>query len=208
MPQPQPTQRDSPPTLDFEIDDSLTPWNLPGADWISKHDKPWDALATGCVIINPQGNILLIQRASHDSLPNMWEIPGGAVDREDVTVFHGAARELWEEAGLVAKRFTHFVTEGPDREPGQTYTNRTGERRFCRFSFNVEVQSCEGVRLDPMEHQDYVWATEEEVRAQRIGDREVLVTNSGMLSLILEAFRLSREEAAKTMSSGSCNVSN
>lgn len=190
-------QRNSPPSIDFKIDDSLTPWNLPGAEWISKHNKPWDALATGCIVFNTSGKILIIQRASHDSMPNRWEIPGGAVDEGDATLFCGAARELWEEAGLTARRFTHIVTEGPDREPGQVYTNRTGQRTYCRFSFNVEVQSCDLVRLDPMEHQDYVWATEAEVRAQKIGNCEVPVTKTEMLSLVLEAFRL-RKGIAKT----------
>ncbi|KIW68763.1 hypothetical protein PV04_04685 [Phialophora macrospora] len=192
----QPTQHGSPPTFDFEIDDSLTPWNLPAKAWLTKHGKHWDGLATGSIVFNAQGQILIIQRASHDSMPNKWEIPGGAADEEDPTLFHSAARELWEEAGLIAKRFTHIVTEGPDREPGQVFTNRTGTRTFCRFSFQVEVEGCEHVRLDPMEHQDYLWATEDEIREQKTGDRELPITNSGVTSLILEAFRL-RGQMAK-----------
>lgn len=195
MSQSKPTPPNLPPAFDFEIDDSLTPWNLPGREWITKHNKHWDGLATGCIIFDPHGKVLVIQRASHDSMPNRWEVPGGAADEEDPTLFHGAARELWEEAGLIAKRFTRIVTEGPDREPGQVFPNSTGTRIFCRFSFIVEVESCEHVQIDPTEHQDYVWATEDEIRAQRIGDRELPVTNSRMLSLILEAFRLNRETA-------------
>jgi 8-oxo-dGTP pyrophosphatase MutT (NUDIX family) len=51
-----------------------------------------------------EDRLLLMQRAASDSLPLLWEVPGGALDPEDPTVLHGAARELWEEAGLATKK--------------------------------------------------------------------------------------------------------
>ena len=170
---------------------------MPAKNWLIEHrrDKEWDGLATANVVFNADGKVLLIQRADHDSMPNRWEIPGGAVDDEDPTILHGAARELWEESGLVAKRFTHVVTEGPDREPGQVFPNSTKTKTWCRFSFHVEVERCDVVKVDPHEHQDFVWASERDILEQKIGDRKLAITRESMTALILEAFRLRRKKA-------------
>jgi len=183
-------------TFAAEIDTSLTSWNLPAKEWLRKNSElstKVDGLATGNIVFNEEGKVLVIQRASTDSMPNKWEIPGGAVDDEDATVFAGSARELWEEAGLVAKRFNHIVTEGPDQAPGQVYPNSTRTKRWCRFSFDVQVESCEQVTLDPKEHQAFAWATEDQVRDQLIGDGQHPITNKHMQALILEAFSLKKE---------------
>ncbi len=192
-----PTTAPRPPAAisNFAIDPSVTAWNVPAREWLTRNNKDWDGLASGSVVFNRAGQVLLIQRASHDSMPNRWEIPGGAVDADDPTVLYGAARELWEEAGLVATRARHVVSEGPDRPPGHVFTNRTGKKFFCRFVFAVDVESCDEVRLDPNEHQDYAWVSEEEVRAQRIGDRDIPITHPTMRATILESFRLQREAA-------------
>lgn len=116
--------------------------------------------------------------------------PGGAADNEDPTIFHAAARELHEESGLIAKRFTHVVTQGADQEPGEVFRNRTKTKVFIRFTFHVEVEDCADVKLDPNEHQDFVWASEEEIRRQQIGDRQLSITRWTVQALFLEAFRL------------------
>ena len=160
--------------------------------WITKNqkDKELDGLATANVVFNPEGKVLVIQRASSDSMPNRWELPGGGADEEDPTVLYAAARELWEESSLVAKRFTHIVTEGPNREPGTVFPNSTKTKTWCRFTFLVEVESCNEVKLDPHEHQDFTWASEEEIRAQTMGDRQLTITTESAAAAIIEAFRL------------------
>ena len=193
MAQPQTTQAMMPPTFSFDVDEALHPWNMAPKQWLTKHNKDWDGLATGNVVFDPQGRVLVVQRAAHDSMQNKWEIPGGAADDEDPTLFHGAARELWEETGLIAKRFTHIVSEGPGTEPGQVFPNSTHTKTWCRFSFIVEAESCEDVKLNSNEHQDYTWATEDQIRTQKIGERELPITRVAMQSLILEAFRLRKE---------------
>ena len=44
-------------------------------------------------------------------MPLKWEVPGGAVDLEDETIRNSAARELWEEAGLVVRHFVRRIRE-------------------------------------------------------------------------------------------------
>ncbi|KAJ9641586.1 hypothetical protein H2204_002648 [Knufia peltigerae] len=186
------------PPFEFKVDESLSAWNMPANEWLLRHGKKssYSGLASGNIVFNGSGEVLVIQRASSDSMPNRWELPGGAVnDDEDSTFFHGAARELWEETGLRARHFTHVVTEGPGREPGQVYPNSTGTKIWCRFSFIVDVESCENIALDPTEHQNFAWATEDEIRDQKIGDGNHSVTNQGLVSLILEAFRVRRGKA-------------
>lgn len=146
-----------------------------------------------------QPRILLIQRAAHDSWPHRWEIPGGACDPEDASMLDSVARELWEEAGLTASRIGPLV--GGTKH---MFVTRTGNL-VCRFSFLVDVhrESGEGgeeaggggggglqVKLDPNEHQAFVWATEEEVAAGRAGEVELVFTNQQTRDGVLEAFRV------------------
>ena len=48
----------------------------------------------------PDGRVLLVRRASWDTLPGLWELPGGKIDRGE-KVTRGLARELEEETGLM-----------------------------------------------------------------------------------------------------------
>ncbi|KAF7564049.1 hypothetical protein G7046_g87 [Stylonectria norvegica] len=191
MAQGQNTPPTYPPEFSFTFDDSVSEWNVPAQTWLTTKQKTWDAIACGAVVFDPQGRVLLVQRAAHDSLPNLWEVPGGAVDKEDATILFGCARELWEESGLVARHIAGVTSEGPGLAPGTVFPNRNGTRFFCKFSFVVEVD--EGpVRLDPNEHQDWVWATEEEVTAEVQAGRKIPLTHPQMTRLVLEAFRLRR----------------
>ncbi|KAK3689469.1 NUDIX hydrolase domain-like protein [Podospora appendiculata] len=186
---------------DFEIAASLAEFTMPAAKWLTRNatklqeaNLKLNGLATGVVVFNPAGKVLLVQRASHDSMPDRWEIPGGAVDDDDTTIVHGAARELREEAGLVARRFGPPVTGFGDGTDLHVFPNRNATRWFCRFVFIADVVDCEAVRLDPNEHQDFVWAREDEVRGQRVGGRDIPITHETMRAIILKAFRL-REQA-------------
>lgn len=184
---------------------------------MARHNKDYSGVVVSAVVFDGEGRVLLIQRAAHDSMPNLWEVPGGGADQEDGdsddegeggskgTLLRATARELWEEAGLIATRFTHVVpqpaeappkgsTEAPRAacagHPGSTFTNRRGTGVYVRFTFHVQAQSCDVV-LDPEEHQAYVWATEDEVRRGVMADgRAIPATVAATRAVILEAFRL------------------
>ena len=190
------------PQRKFTIAPTLEPWSISAREYIMFHQKvqEWNAIGTASVVFDPFGKVLLIQRAKHDSFPNKWELPGGAADWEDPSLLHAAARELWEESGLFAKGFTHVVTEGPGREPGFVFSSRSKTETYCRFTFQVEVEDCDAVKLDPNEHQDFVWASEDEVRDQKVGERELPITTESMAAVVLEAFKLRKEKIGASAS--------
>jgi 8-oxo-dGTP pyrophosphatase MutT (NUDIX family) len=122
----------APPNFTFTFDPTLAEFNVPAAQYLATHLSPkLDGISTGVVVFRPvcsspkfnhkeeeqkkeEKKPLLVQRAPHDSMPLKCEVPGGAVDLENDTILHGAARELWEEAELVVRRFVRRIREGEE----------------------------------------------------------------------------------------------
>lgn len=229
-----------PAVFKYTFDPSLEEFNVTPQQWLDNNDKHFQGIAVANVVFendtenNGEARVLLVQRAAHDSMPNRWEVTGGAAEEDVIegepvvsdeekkaraaavgehprnTILSGAARELWEEAGLVATHFTHLVpqpaeapvrgaTEAPppafSDHKGFIYTNRTGTVLYLRFAFHVLVESTAKVTLDPNEHQDYVWANEEEVRAGMTEEhKDIPATVPATRAYILEAFRLRKQQ--------------
>ena len=59
-----------------------------------------DLSVARALVEDDEGRVLLVRRASWDTLPGMWELPGGKVDRGE-RVMRALARELEEETGLM-----------------------------------------------------------------------------------------------------------
>ncbi|KAI2613189.1 NUDIX hydrolase domain-like protein [Hypoxylon fragiforme] len=165
----------------FTVAPSLAPFQLSMGKYLEAHPK-LEGVAVSAFVFNPEGKLLLVQRAAHDSLPSLWEIPGGACDFEDESLLHAVARELWEESGLRAKSIVSLVGE-----PLIFFLGR--QRRMCKYSFLTEVEDYE-VTLDPNEHQAYLWVTEEEARAHRCGDVKFKYTFKEQELAVYEAFEL------------------
>ncbi|KAL8391840.1 hypothetical protein RB595_002155 [Gaeumannomyces hyphopodioides] len=151
-------------------------------------------LATGAVVFNASRTaVLLVQRSASDSMPGLWETPGGGVDTDDATVLHAVARELWEEAGLRAKTIHRVVPCRGDGGDSDALTQVFPTRRgvvVAKFNFVVDVEDDGAVVLDPREHQDFVWATEEEcVRGAR-GEMQLPITTREQREVILNAWRI------------------
>ena len=122
-------------------------------------------------------------------MPGRWEVPGGGVDDDDESILHAVARELWEEAAISA------VSIGPLVGNPHFFFSRSG-KQICKFNFLVEAKSVEGrldVKLNPEEHQSFIWASEDEVRARKAGDVELEFTTTDLEATVLEAFRTRKE---------------
>lgn len=222
---PQPTSSNI--SFPFTIHPSSTPFAVPAAKYLSTFNAAQEDLnnlnfhtfvVTGALIFDRpiptrsntspstqkkelesfEPRILLLQRAATDTLPNLWEIPGGTCEDGDESILHAVAREVGEETGLMVS------SVGPCAGTGYSFVS-TGGRVVRKVNFLVEYQSGSGregeregeegleVRLDPDEHRDYVWATEEEVRAGRVGGVSLRFTMREQVDVVLEGFRVRRE---------------
>jgi SAM-dependent methyltransferase len=186
------------PTFNFNIHPLSSNFAVPYKTYLSKHHfiselvpvgiKP-KFVCTGAVVFDGSTipRILLVQRAASDSMPNLWEVPGGACDEEDPSILYGVARELWEEAGLKA------AIIGPQVGKGHPFFTRSGNL-VVKYTFLVEPQKDTNgkleVNLDVNEHQKYVWATEEEVIAKKVADIQLRFTAPAQERDILEGFKL------------------
>lgn len=129
--------------------------------------------------------ILLVQRSANDTMPGKWEVPGGACDDEDESILHAVTRELWEEAGLKATHIREAVGNP------HLFVTRS-EKCICKLNFVVEVEKDDEGRLqpklDPEEHQQFVWASEAEVRSRKVGDIELDFTSARLEDAMLRTF--------------------
>ncbi|KAK2603102.1 hypothetical protein N8I77_009584 [Diaporthe amygdali] len=177
------------PIFDFNFDPSVAEFAVSKQSYLAAHPgAPFGYVATSTLVLDTTASkprVLLLQRAASDEDPNKWEPPGGACDDEDQSILHAAARELWEEAGLQASRI-----EGPAGDP-YFFTLSDG-KKVCQFNFAVQVRvdswALPAVRLNPEEHQRFVWATEDEVRSNKAHGMDLDFTTSEVKHTVLQSF--------------------
>ena len=167
--------------------------------------------------------LLLVQRSSQDSVPDLWEVPGGSSEYDDPTILHSVARELFEETGLHLTRFNRQIGSGVNFKTG----HGPDKKRWLKLSFEVEAleiprtshdhvhgpHNIAGpgnndqvsdqlldslpIKLDPREHQNFAWATEEDIwnsaPSRAVGDRGPFeIFNEEQRMMMLRAFELHR----------------
>jgi 8-oxo-dGTP pyrophosphatase MutT (NUDIX family) len=100
---------------------------------------------------------------------------------------HAAVRELKEESGLIATRIRRQVAEYTfeDGRPGKPSIT------WLKLIFEVEVEDT-SVTLDPVEHQQYLFASEEEVVNDLAGDVELVYISPSNKQIKLDAFKLQK----------------
>ncbi|KAK4692266.1 hypothetical protein P7C71_g4903, partial [Lecanoromycetidae sp. Uapishka_2] len=173
----------------------------PLTSFISSHPQ-FTTFVTGAFIYH-NTRLLLVQRSKTDSLPSKWEVPGGGSETSDPTILHSLAREVFEETGLMLTRFVRQIGEGQEFQ--------LGRRGWClKLNFEIEVEEIPGgrqsgvhrhenekerkdtveIRLDPEEHQAYVWASRDD-----IWDGSYDIVSEDQKAVMLKAFDLRREES-------------
>jgi 8-oxo-dGTP pyrophosphatase MutT (NUDIX family) len=180
----------APPVFSFDYDPSVAEFAVPKQHYLAaRPGASFGYIATSTLVVDTrlasEMRVLLLQRAASDEDPNKWEPPGGACDDDDKSILDGAARELWEEAGLEAARIS-----GPIGDP-YFFTLDDG-KKVCQFNFAVQLVSeraiPSSVKLDPEEHQRSVWATEAQVKARKADGMDLDFTRSEVERTILLAF--------------------
>ncbi|KAF2198669.1 hypothetical protein GQ43DRAFT_443126 [Delitschia confertaspora ATCC 74209] len=176
--------------LTFEVPASLAAYCVSEREYIQQHPD-YHILVVGAVVFHEE-RLLLVQRAASDTFPNLQEFPGGKMDDIDETILHAVARELKEETGLEATKFVRKVGE----MDWQRKDRRTGENlKWLKLIFEVKVKEI-NVVLDPAEHQQYLFATEEEILNDKAKGVELSFISPLNKAIKLEAFKLRRGLAA------------
>ncbi|KAJ7773384.1 NUDIX hydrolase domain-like protein [Mycena metata] len=160
---------------------------VPGA--LAHRDIPLDALkaqhpgkriTVGVAIVSddePRKLLLLQRSANEDTLPNMFELPGGNCDPGDLTVIDAVARETEEETGLVVaevlSEFEHFE-----------YSTKRGPA--MQLNFLVRVEHDGTLKLNPEEHQACLWI-------ESPGVLDTLPMTAGMKKVVACALEAAKE---------------
>jgi 8-oxo-dGTP pyrophosphatase MutT (NUDIX family) len=201
--------------MTYTVTSHLDYFKVPLADFAAARPE-FDGFAVGGYIFShadPTPRVLLLQRALTDSMPGRWECPGGASELEvDETLLDSVAREILEESGLHVSRIVDIVAV----DCWEHHRRNGATIRLSRYSFLVEVhesrQESAGnwqhvptlqipVKLDPLEHQQFKWATEEEAQSsvQSVNGRyNLLFPHIGRQGRnILRAFEMIKERQSK-----------
>jgi len=101
--------------------------------------------------------LLLLRRAWEDSLPGVWEIPGGGVEPGE-SFQEAARRELAEETGIRSDdlREIHHQTGSAPRDFRSTMLELA--------VFLLRISPRPEVRVVPGEHSEYLWANPQDLR--------------------------------------------
>lgn len=122
-----------------------------------------ERLVVGAIIINKNGEILLIKRKSDDFLGGIFEIPGGKVENKE-SILNALIREVKEETNLDVKNINSYIDK---------FEYSSGSGKKCRqFNFYVETNADEK-KIKLTEHDTYKWINLDEIEAQNNISKEL-----------------------------------
>jgi 8-oxo-dGTP pyrophosphatase MutT (NUDIX family) len=109
-------------------------------------------IAEGAFVICPKTeNFLTMLRRDNVAYPNMWGLPGGHFDEEDMFPKVTALREFKEETGYNSKL---KISKQP------IYTEKTNHLEFFTYIILVKDEFVPNMRGEcevSLEHLDYIW---------------------------------------------------
>ena len=121
-------------------------------------DNGVEKIVVGAVIMNDNGEILLMRRKEDDFMGGIFEIPGGNAEKGE-GIYEVLAREIKEETNLDFKKVMTYINY---------FDYLSGSGKKCRqFNFKVEVKDGPIVLT---EHDTYKWVGLDEIEAQNISD--------------------------------------
>lgn len=122
--------------------------------------------AVAVVVLNDDNQVLLLRQYRHPVQMNLWEVPAGLLDVEGEDFVAGAARELAEEADLVAADWhvlTDFFTS-----PG---SSSEAIRIYLARSISHVPEAGRHVRTDEEAEIEFRWVDLEEAAAAVVEGR-------------------------------------
>lgn len=117
------------------------------------------------VIHTADGQFLLLERAAH---PGYWQSVTGSLE-DGETLWQTALREVQEETGLDARRYT--LSDWQHSQTWEIYPQwrhryAPGVTENTEHSFSLCLPQVEPIRLAPREHRDYRWLPQAEAAAR------------------------------------------
>lgn len=108
-----------------------------------------------CVIVDNKDRVLILKRSSTDDWkPGWWDLPGGHLDGGE-TPIEGAEREAREESGLTVRNLQKIET---------VHMESIFKHFFVTRDWDGVVRLEENPETGEVEHDDYKWATLDELR--------------------------------------------
>ncbi|HXW67582.1 MAG TPA: NUDIX hydrolase [Thermoplasmata archaeon] len=117
----------------------------------------WVRAAVKGVLVRREGLLLLRRRSDDDIWPGLWDLPGGAVEKDE-TLEQALTREFREETGL-------RVRVGDVLDVSLEWVSVRGGPSYPSVSsrFRCSTKSRIAPRLDPAEHTEFAWVTAREL---------------------------------------------
>ena len=117
-----------------------------------------DSIVAGIIIcVDSNKRILIIRRSLTDrkNRGGQWTIPGGHIDKEDISIQGGAIRELDEETDLLCK-IGDLIYLGEPKPNKHYYLTK-------KWIGSVNINK-PNPKTGYIEHDDWKWATVEEIK--------------------------------------------
>jgi 8-oxo-dGTP pyrophosphatase MutT (NUDIX family) len=100
-----------------------------------------------------QGKLLFLHRPIHKSQGGKWGVPAGKVEIGE-TALEAMTREVREETGLeILTTELKFL---------KSISARHSEYDFVYHMYQTKLDAIPEIKINPIEHQDYKWATPQE----------------------------------------------
>jgi ADP-ribose pyrophosphatase len=146
--------------------------------------------AVGVVALDDVGRVVLIRQYRHPVGQRLWELPAGLRDVDGEALVRGAARELAEEADLVAARYDLLI----DLYTSPGFSNET-IRLFLARSLSAVPSGERFERTDEEAELEVAWVDLDEAVAMVFRGE---ITNAAAVGGLLAAAR-ARDEGWATL---------
>lgn len=123
-------------------------------------------IAVSGYILNKRGEILLLRRAAHDSMPGAWEVPGGGLEFGEKPE-DGVKREVKEESGLEVTVIKPLgITHSLSLKKGI-------QKDILRIGFLCQALDTEKITLSP-DHDAYQWINPDKIEKLKNASKSLI----------------------------------